>query len=170
MYTRLSWIIVFIHIIIYLYLGLFSISKNIASGYIVSLIILGLAFLLRSFLQKKKAKLQLNVDSFFFLLMIAWVSNQQYLLAIIPGVFFILSGIALRTLIVRFSEERINYPSFQFSHIEWKDVENSMIKDGLLTIDLKNNRLIQEMIDEDRTPVNEKEFNEFCKKQLTTDQ
>jgi hypothetical protein len=40
------------------------------------------------------------------------------------------------------------------------------MKDGVLTIDFKNNKIIQQSIDEARSSVNEKEFNEFCQKQL----
>jgi hypothetical protein len=42
-----------------------------------------------------------------------------------------------------------------------------VIKDGLFTVDFKNNRLIQQAVDEGVSTVNEKVFNEFCSKQLT---
>jgi len=166
LYNRLSWIIIAIHVVIFLYFSLFSKDRHIASGYLASLIILAAAFLLRYYLQRKKNKLQIDVEAFFFLLMIAWISNQQYWLSLIPAMFYILSGLALRRLIVTFSEEKINYPSFPLKKINWKELNNTMLKDGLLTIDFKNNKLIQQSIDENKTSINEKEFNDFCTQQL----
>lgn len=50
--------------------------------------------------------------------------------------------------------------------IRWGQLNNLILKDDLLTIDLKNNKLIQQYLDESSGPVNEKEFNDFCQKQL----
>ncbi len=166
LYNRISWLIVFIHIIIFLYLGLFSKDRYIAGGYRINLIILGAAFLLKYYLQRKKTKWQINVEAFFWLLMIAWITTQQYWLSIIPAVFFSLSPFALRKFVVTFSDEKIYYPSFPLKKIDWKELNNTILKDGLLTIDFKNNKIIQQAIDENRTTINEKEFNEFCTRQL----
>ncbi|MGC4034655.1 MAG: hypothetical protein QM764_01750 [Chitinophagaceae bacterium] len=46
-------------------------------------------------------------------------------------------------------------------------MSNAILKDGILTIDFKNNKIIQAEIDEEYAVVNEKEFNEFCKRQLS---
>ena len=46
---------------------------------------------------------------------------------------------------------------------------NVIIRDGLLTLDFKNNKLIQVLVGKDRTDhnIDEKEFNDFCSKQLS---
>lgn len=49
---------------------------------------------------------------------------------------------------------------------EWKSISNAMIKDGLFTMDLKNNQIYQKEIEGDVPKEAEKEFNEFCKKYL----
>ena len=48
----------------------------------------------------------------------------------------------------------------------WKDISNVVLKDGILTIDLKNNKLIQSVISKESADINEREFNLFCKEQL----
>ena len=166
LYDRISWLIVFIHIVIFLYLGLFSKDKHIAAGYKASLILLAAAFILRYYLQYRKSRWQIKVEGFFWLLMIVWIVNQQYWLAIIPGVFFCLSLLTFRKFIVTFSEDKIFYPSIPLKIIYWKELNNTIMKDGLLTIDFRNNKIIQQVIDENRTAINEKEFNEFCSQQL----
>jgi len=62
--------------------------------------------------------------------------------------------------------ESIVYPSFPKRIILWNELQNIVLKDGILTIDFRNNKLIQQDLDEEVT-VNEKEFNEFCKQQLS---
>ena len=51
-------------------------------------------------------------------------------------------------------------------HIEWSQLNNIILKDGLLTIDFKNNKFIQQFIDDTNTALNEQEFNDFCGQQL----
>ena len=44
----------------------------------------------------------------------------------------------------------------------WNEFSNIILKDGLLTLDFKNNKLIQVAIDEEKTAVDVNEFNGFC--------
>ena len=46
------------------------------------------------------------------------------------------------------------------------DLNNVILKDDLLTLDFKNNRLLQLLVTSTETDINEKEFNEFCKVKL----
>jgi len=47
-------------------------------------------------------------------------------------------------------------------HYTWAELGNVIIKDGLLTVDCKNNRLFQKETSEDITEQDEAKFNEFC--------
>ncbi|HKG67554.1 MAG TPA: hypothetical protein VKA92_01705, partial [Segetibacter sp.] len=48
----------------------------------------------------------------------------------------------------------------------WNEINNALIKDGLITIDLKNNKLFQKEIDGHVSADIEKEFNDFCKQHI----
>lgn len=50
----------------------------------------------------------------------------------------------------------------------WTEFSNVILKDELLTLDFKNNRLIHLLVDVNFTPFNEIEFNEFCSSLLET--
>jgi hypothetical protein len=53
--------------------------------------------------------------------------------------------------------------------ISWAELNNVVLKDGLLTIDFKNNRLFQQEVDDqedDEYDGSEDEFNAFCSQQL----
>ena len=78
----------------------------------------------------------------------------------------ILHSIAIRRLVIFANTDRIIYPSFPRRSIEWNELSNIILKDDLLTIDFKNNKIIQQLVDKTEATVNEKEFNDFCFKQL----
>lgn len=83
--------------------------------------------------------------------------------------------------IITFNNEDIVLTSFPARRYAWPDFNNIVLRDGLLTMDFKNNRVMQVEPDWNNTtglpgnetwdageayPDIEKEFNEFCKKRL----
>ena len=62
------------------------------------------------------------------------------------------------------SDEKIVINTFFRKRYEWNAFSNVVLKDGLLTLDFKNNRMLQREII--RQDVNESEFNDFCLEQL----
>lgn len=48
----------------------------------------------------------------------------------------------------------------------WEAMDNVMLKDNLITIDLKNNKIIQAEVVENNRMIDEDEFNQFCKSQM----
>ena len=67
-----------------------------------------------------------------------------------------------------FDAEEISFNSFPRKILLWKDVNNVVLKDGILTIDLKSNTLIQKPLNDEVDKHIEQEFNEFCKEQLNS--
>ena len=70
---------------------------------------------------------------------------------------------------IGFSEDEIVFNSFPKRKLQWNDVNNVLIKDGLITIDQKNNKLFQKEINEGVSMQVENEFNDFCRSKLTND-
>jgi hypothetical protein len=67
---------------------------------------------------------------------------------------------------IGFDDEGITINTFSKKYYPWNLIANVVLKDGLLTIDYKDNRLFQKEIEEQVTPVLESEFNEFCHSNL----
>ena len=69
---------------------------------------------------------------------------------------------------IGFSDNEIKFNTFFKKIYHWSDFNNVILKDGLLTLDFANNRIIQREIedDDDEDDADEKEFNEYCQKQL----
>ncbi|MCY7309481.1 MAG: hypothetical protein SGI96_15070 [Bacteroidota bacterium] len=163
-YNRLSWLIIIIHIIVFLYLSFFSNDRIIRVSAIASLVLLAFCFFLKLYF--KKTKWAFGFHPFFLFLMVGWITMGKYWLAAIPFIFDILFSITVRKFSVEISVDKIIYPSFPKKNINWTELNNIILKDGLLTINFKNNKFIQQFVDETKTVVNEQEFNDFCHQQL----
>jgi len=63
-------------------------------------------------------------------------------------------------------KDGVSVNNFPIKKYDWASLSNVVIKDGLITIDYKNNKLFQRELESDVSPELEKEFNEFCSSQL----
>ena len=165
-YQRLGLFIILILTMLYAWFGFFTnlpFPKGRTIGFLSAI---GIALLLGLYF--RNTKYRFGLLPLFFLLIAGWILREQYLFAGITLFFQILHELSSRKKEVIFSETQIVYPSFPLKRINWEKLNNSLLKDGLLTLDFKNNKFIQQTVDESKTIVNEKEFNEFCQQQLET--
>lgn len=100
-----------------------------------------------------------------FAISLYWALIGYWWIGILTYALIILYTLSKRVLKVEVDKEKIRYPSFPAKTIKWNDLNNIILKDGLLTIDFKNNKIIQQLIHAIQM-IDEKEFNEFCKQQL----
>jgi hypothetical protein len=117
-------------------------------------------------LKNEKRRSYSRLTIFFVIVNIAAVFFKWWL-AILLLPIYIFYRITTRKLPVIIGNDIISYPSFPTRSIEWSELSNLILKDGLLTLDFKNNKIIQQLVDEDFQSPGEKEFNEFCKQRLT---
>lgn len=68
---------------------------------------------------------------------------------------------------IGFSSDHIVFNGLFKKKYRWSDIENVILKDGLLTIDFKNNKLFQKEIDSGDNEASEPEFNEWVKKVIS---
>jgi hypothetical protein len=67
---------------------------------------------------------------------------------------------------VAFDASEMVINSFPKKRYDWSDLTNVVLKDGILTIDFKNNKLVQKEIQSGSNARDEQEFNEFCRNML----
>jgi hypothetical protein len=88
------------------------------------------------------------------------------------GAFFVLFCIlehqAKRPLEIGFDDDRVVINNIIRQSYDWSAFNNVILKDGLLTLDFRNNRLLQkEVVDDDEEDdADEEEFNSFCRSRL----
>lgn len=67
---------------------------------------------------------------------------------------------------IGFSENEIMVNTLIKKRYSWTDLTNVVIKDGILTLDFKNNKLMQHEIATSVPNNIEQEFNDFCRRQI----
>lgn len=69
---------------------------------------------------------------------------------------------------IGFSDEQVVINSLFKRKYSWRQFNNIVLKDGLITLDFANNRLLQREIedDDDEDDADEEEFNEYCRSRL----
>jgi hypothetical protein len=84
--------------------------------------------------------------------------------------FFLLSFLEYQAkypLEVGFTNEQVVINTLFKRKFTWIDFNNIILKDGLLTLDFKNNTLFQkEAIEDDEGEADEDEFNDYCRERL----
>lgn len=83
---------------------------------------------------------------------------------VIEFILLILSTIALTPLVLSFTSHNVKKLHFPSKKYRWDQFSNVDLKDNLLTLDFKNNRLLQAVIA--TTHINEEAFNIFAQQQL----
>ena len=160
-YTTVSWLIIALNVVAFAYVA-FSGRSRIANLPYFAAGILVIIFLAR-FISDREAFESDSISLSYSIVIICWIVLQFYWVAVIIILLFIFQDISRRQLAVLFYDDRIVYPSFPKRAIEWKELNNVVLKDGILTIDLKNNKVYQNEI---TSPASEIDFNEFCETQL----
>jgi signal transduction histidine kinase len=165
-YDTISFLLLIAAIFIFLF---FFFVDNYFWLYIVSILVI-IGQMIYNFYDRKKGQYLDHRISF----LVACVT-----FFFIPSNNFIVIVIALLYAVLALLERQIKFPeevginksgitinTFFKKHYDWSFIDNIILKDGLLTIDYKNNKIFQKEMEEAITPVLEKEFNEFCRLQL----
>jgi len=132
-------------------------------------LILAAIVLLRSgwdYLTYKKKKTFLPQTTFLIVFVLIWFradfSTIAWLWIFLSALYFI----SVRKLKIEVNEQGLEYPSFPPKKMGWSEINNLLLKDDILTIDLKNKKIYQYLIEYPGNEVNQQEFNDFCQKKL----
>jgi hypothetical protein len=99
---------------------------------------------------------------------IFWLGMPWFPWMLIPFIFFaFLETQAKYPLEIGFFADGVVLNSLFKKKWSWKEFQSVILKDGLLTLDFRNNNLIQkEVLDDDEPDAPEDEFNDYCRAKL----
>ena len=134
--------------------------------YIVSIIVILVQFAV-NYYKAKKGK-SFNHNYAFAVCFIAWLNihYSNWLIACLYLIALIVETQVKSSHEIGVNEGGITINSFPKKKFSWNDFVNVIIKDNMLTIDFKNNRILQKETDVDVPADLEKEFNDFCKNRI----
>ena len=164
-FNSFSWFILFLHLVAAAVISINSPDKDqhtIAIGAIILFaVVAGLLFVLKT--QSKFLHLLLFLSMIvFWLLLSAWLPAIVVALVIV----FAYRVLKIKSSVYFISEYIVITRSLFKKVYSWDQVEHIVLKDRLLSIDFKNNQLIQSEIAAESYATDEAAFNQFCREQL----
>jgi len=98
---------------------------------------------------------------------IAWSKHELYWwISFVILFLFLMDILVYRKLEVVFAGKYVKLPLLFRKKINWNQLNNVVLKDGMLTVDFKSNRLFQYPVLESGLNIDEIEFNRFCYQQI----
>jgi hypothetical protein len=130
----------------------------------IATVLSGLLVSLRSARKKKEMRFR----SWLFAAGICWIGMPFLQWMILP--FFLMALLEAQAkypLEIGFYSEGVVLNSLLHKKFPWSSLQSVILKDGLLTLDFNNNKLIQkEVLDDDDPDAREDEFNDYCRSKL----
>lgn len=160
-YNNIALIFLFLNFAIFIFLLFYDEYRYPALAFISALIVY---LLLRWYLYHNNKTIYFIDEFVFFIPAAGWFGLHNYLIAIgclIMGFLYKLSLQKLKFVFTRGNIMKMNFPKKEF---KWSSFNNIILKGSILTLDFKNNKLLQAEIE--NADVNEKEFNAFVQLQL----
>jgi hypothetical protein len=132
----------------------------------IAAIILFLGLLLNIYVYRKGKEMRFR--NWLFAAGIFWLGMPYFQWMLLPFVFFaLLEAQAKYPLEIGFFADGVVLNSLFKKKWPWASLESVILKDGLLTLDFRNNKLIQkEVLDDDEPDALEDEFNDYCRSKL----
>lgn len=141
-------------------------SSDLLSAGLALLLIIGVAF---NVIARIKGRQGLRYRYWLLAAAIGWIGTTS-----VPWVgafFFLLAFLeyqAKRPLEIGFDQDCVVMNTLIKRRFDWSMFDNVILKDGLLTLDFKDNHLLQREVadDEEEDDADEEEFNAFCRERL----
>jgi hypothetical protein len=145
-------------------------SQNLCSNTLKCLVLPNLLlviFLVRFFFMVTKIKLEFTNFHFAILAAICWFSVQHWAAGIVILCLGLLEYVVNKDAFCCIDGEGITLSTFPIRKYKWDNLSNVVLKEGIFTIDQKNNKLFQIDISEEILAFSEESLNNFAAKQLS---
>lgn len=162
-YRSIALIILMLNLAIFIFMLFYDEYRYEAAS---SILLVGIYIFMRLYFVKKYN--QGNYLDQVILLVLAgcWFGLQNYFMVVALVVLGVLYHLALQKLQFIFTSEKVVKLNFPGKEFKWNVFNNVVLKDNILTLDFKNNKLIQAEIEKSQN-INERQFNSFAQSKLS---
>jgi hypothetical protein len=161
-YRTVAFIVLLLNLTVFTLLLFYDAYFYVAAS---SILLTGIYISLRLYFMKKYQRGHYLDQALIFVLAGCWLGLQNYYVVIALVILGIFYHLALQKIKIVFNAEKVASLNFPQKDYDWNEFNNVIIKDSILTLDFKNNHLLQAEIEEPEN-INENEFNSFAKAQL----
>lgn len=161
MYRNIAWLFLLLNLVIFIFLLFYDLYRYPALAFVVAFVL----YLLMRWYLFKKGNATTFLDEFvFFIPAAGWLGLHIYVIAVGCLLMGILYKISLQKIKFVFSRGHIMKMNFPKKEFNWEVFNNVILKDNILTLDFRNNRLLQAEIE--NKEIKESDFNSFVRSQL----
>lgn len=166
-YNRIAYIISLLNLLFFAWLAFIAPVANNSATVKVFVLLIAFSFafewLYKKFISNRPYYFIVN----YILLAAGWIfvsaNYGMFLLHVLLGA---MDVIVRQNIYLTINEDGITQSQWKLKKkYDWNEFDNIILKDALLTLDFKNNKIRYCNISE---PVNEVEFNEFCRQKLSS--
>jgi len=150
-----------------LFLRELILKNTLVPAYLAGILFI-LGLILWNYIQYRKGKKEIYFAKALLIAGLVWTRMPYFQwLVVVFAILALLEYQAKHELEIGFSEDHIVFNRLIKKKYPWSAIDNVIIRDGLLTIDFKNNRLLQKELDDSENTTYEQEFNDWCRQQLS---
>jgi len=161
-YRSIALFILLLNLAVFIFLLFYDQYRYEAAS---AILLIGIYIFMRLYFIRKYNQGNYLDQVLLFVLAGCWFGMQNYLLVFLLVILGILYHLSLQKLLFVFTTDKISKMNFPGKDFDWNMFNNVILKDNILTLDFKNNRLIQAEIDKSHE-INERQFNSFAQSQL----
>lgn len=161
-YRTIALIVLMLNLAIFILMLFYDVYRYEAAS---AILLVGIYIFMRLYFIRKYQHGNYLDQVLLFVLAGCWLGLQNYYMAaglVIVGVFYHLALQKLQLIFTNQKVMKLNYPQKEYL---WNTFNNVILKDNILTLDFRNNHLIQAEVEEPKN-INEKQFNLFVKERL----
>ena len=163
---RITLFILFINFSFFIYGSYISPDPDHKKWFIFGAVIILITAVYNWNRNRRNPDLEEAYSANFIAVVFAWIILKNYWLAAVHIVLMILYIKANSKKIIQFMPSGISIQGWPHKKIQWDSISRIILKDGILTIDYKNNKLMQAVVVENWSKIEEQEFNQFCYEQI----
>ena len=166
-YNRFAIFIILLNLLVLLAVSYFSAESRIRVYAFFGSLTIAVTLIVMFFLVRRKQHTEsIYLLAGLFFSFLTWMQVGNVWASIIIVLLMLLYIIAKKPVIIHFENDQIVYSTIPKKSVSWDQLSNVMLKDGLLTIDYRSNKIMQAEIVDLAGMINEKDFNEFCSQRL----
>lgn len=161
LYSNIAKIFLLLNFSVFVLLLFYEPYRYTSIAFLIAFV---LYLLLRQYLFKK-GNVPNIVDEFvFFIPAAGWLGMHSYLIGVGCMLMGFLYKLSLQEIKFVFAQENIIKMNFPKKKFAWVLLNNVVLKDNILTLDFKNNKLLQAEVE--KNDINETDFNSFARLQV----
>ena len=161
-YRSIALIILLLNLSVFIFLLFYDQYRYEAAS---AILLVGIYIFMRLYFIRKYGQGNYLDQVMLFVLGGCWLGLENYFLVMAMVILGVLYHLALQKLQLVFTKEKIVKLNFPVKEFEWNSLNNVILKDRILTLDFKDNKIIQAEIERSQS-INEQQFNLFAQSQL----